>query len=166
MNSFSQKDSSTAYPLKVTLVDLDKDKIYRPVFHALRIKITNTADTAFSFWVMTCSWHGCVSFDPYIVNSDFMGCDQNFPKEIIPKPHDSFSLDGGYKLGDSSFGNPVMLRAGFRVIKPSNELLTAAGDDLFKDTGEKFKRFNSLFENDPKYTKKDYIWSKPTTIRF
>lgn len=100
-----------------------------------------------------------------------MGCDGNFPEEIVLKPDSSFSLDAGYKL-NKSIANPVIqLSAGFRVItRPKNNpgadsLKLDTNDDIVK-FGNRFQKFIDLFNYDPQYTKNDYIWSKPIVIKF
>ena len=169
---FSQKDSlnkNIAYPLKVTLEDIDKhtSNYSRDIFHKLRIKITNKADTSFSFWLMTCSWHGCISFNPDIVYSDFTGCDSNFPEEITLKPDSSFFLNAGYKL-DSLIKNPVVkLSVGLRVIKlPSHNIIDISNEVMAEDNKKKIKDLFDLFRDLPRYSKEDYIWSKPISIKF
>ncbi|NOT94124.1 hypothetical protein [Ferruginibacter sp.] len=169
---FSQKDSlnkNIAYPLKVTLEDIDKhtSNYSRDIFHKLRIKITNKADTSFSFWLMTCSWHGCINFNPDIVYSDFTGCDRNFPEEITLKPDSSFFLDAGYKLDSLIKNSVVKLSVGLRVIKlPYHNILEFLNADLADGNEKKIKDFIDQFHDDPEYPKKDYIWSKPISIKF
>ena len=164
LSGHSQEDSaenSISYPLKVTLQNLDSAKVYnhgKSCFRNLRIKLTNTADTAFSFWIMSCNWHPFVRITPRIAWPNFHSCDRNTPEEIILKPNEYHILDFEYAFLKSKVLHPVQIRAGFRVVS----------DDLYQKivaSGRWDARFEILHDN-PKYTDKDFIWSNSVKIAF
>ena len=154
---FCQKASlnkHTQYPLQITVENLDKNKSYLTKTRSrnLRIKLTNNSDTSFSFLMMTCSWHGCVRFAPAIAFPNYFGCDRNFPEKITLKPKDTFKLDFNYSfLLKKKLQRSIILSVGVRIV-------TAVPDDFTKSM--------SVFFDDPKYTNKDFIWSKSISIAF
>jgi len=163
--SYGQKGSAvklTNYPLQVTLENLDSANVYnhgKSYSRNLRIRLTNTADSAFSFWLMSCDWHGCVRLKPQIAGPNYWGCDKNVPQEIILKPKQSHVLDFEYGFSKRKAVHPVLIRAGFRVITQLPETT-----DITENKPEPSRL--SIFSDNPKYTDKDFIWSNKIKIAF
>jgi hypothetical protein len=168
--AYCQKDStgkSVNFPLQITLENLDSASVYirksDTHFRNLRIKIKNISDTAFSFWIMTCDWHGCVRLKP-IGGPNFFGCDRNFPEKITLKPNESHVLESEYKFFKPKLNRPTKISAGFRVITqlPKANDITDTKEDLNNPTPNRL----SIFSDDLKYTDKDFIWSNKISIIF
>jgi hypothetical protein len=160
---FCQNDSLNTIshsPLTITLENLDKGKVFQSknYLRRLRIKITNKTDTAFSFWVMSCSWDGCIRFTPNVAYRYYVGCDKNASEKITLKPNENHLLEADFKFFDRVLKKSTLISIGFRVI-------TKLPKYDFENPNNKESPF-SIFRDSPKYTYKDFIWSNPIAIKF
>ncbi len=161
---FSQTDSiPKTYPLKVKLENLDSAKVWRDksYFRHLRISIINKGDTSFSFWVMTCSWWGCVRTRPSTGGPHVFGCDRNFPEKITLRPGEFHKLEEEFAFVRKK---RLQFQVGFRVITelPETESLSEFINNPIKSPSKRL----SIFSDGPQYTDKDFIWSNELMIVF
>ena len=166
--SYGQKDSTTKpinYPLQIILENLDSISAHvrknYPRFRNLRIKIRNTADTAFSFYIMSCDWDGCTRLKPQIGNRSSSGCDRNVCEKITLKPNEFHVLQSEYFFDKPKLNHSIKVSAGFRVITKMPK-----AEDITENTDEFTPNRLSIFSDDLKYTDKDFIWSNNISIIF
>lgn len=164
---FCQKDTAIKpvnSPLQITLENLDSASVYlrksETHFRNLRISIKNTSDTAFSFWLMTCDWHGCVRLKP-IGFPNYFGCDHNFPEKITLNPNEFHVLQFEFKFFKPKLNHSIKISAGFRIITQIPKV-----DDITESTNKFTPNRLSIFSDDLKYTDKDFIWSNKISIIF
>ncbi|MGC4102515.1 hypothetical protein [Ferruginibacter sp.] len=153
--------SPAIYPLDIKLENTDTGTS-KDHAHNLKIIITNKADTAFSFLLMSCSWNSCISFKPEIIYRDYEGCPKNIAQAISLKPNESYTLSGRFKISDSTLNNSLPVTVGFRVVLPGDEHWATTSDLIIKSMEHDLSRL----AYDPKYSTKDYTWSEPVAIRF
>ncbi|MBS1512945.1 MAG: hypothetical protein JST86_19035 [Bacteroidetes bacterium] len=150
------------YPLKVELQNLDEgqpDEAGKPVKH-ISITITNTADTTFTFWLMSCSWHSCLRFEPSIAAIyNTSTCDDNKPRQIKLAPKETYVMKHEYIFSSASVKSPALVSVGLRVIKHAS---TMSIDEALAKHISPF----AVFFDSEKFTHKDFLWSKPVKFNY
>jgi hypothetical protein len=158
LKAFDNADTSK-FPLLITVENNGKGTCgkTKQSFN-LKIKITNTADSVFAFWIMTCSWDNFVIFKPNNFKSCLTGCDVNYPFLVKLKKDETYTLDREFET-KIKISKSFSFKAGFVVITKA-DWDKIKGENLEDD----FDIMNYAYKKN--MTKKDMVWSKLVRLKF
>ncbi|WP_289056223.1 hypothetical protein [Carboxylicivirga marina] len=143
------------------------------------INLTNTTDTTFTFWTMTCSWTDLIILKPDTFMLWVKECDSNYPKRITLEKEQSVSFNSVIEIPSSvakdgkwytaltdTIDDIVLVEAiqpidSFKIgwiLIEDNEFRPS---EIFKKEGDFGREWQNLIESKKK---NDVIWSNPINI--
>lgn len=145
------------HPLEISLKTNHQDLQKKSGQQKFSIIITNTADTSFSFYMMSCSWQDGIVFSPNTVYRVINGCDRNVSEIVRIEPQKNIVYTGDFSCVDSLKRKAFKLKVALKILSDKNSVFD------FKDiTDEQERKAFSEWKSKLIY---DYIWSKPVFIK-